>query len=119
MKKTLTALALLFASGSTMAAQMECMVDTAAFDNWSTGYCMSFEYTMDNNPNDAIWRVVGTTKPISSVIWSEAAAGCASTSTYCTKPVRPYREHVGKATVLYTDGTWTAVQATAYFETGF
>lgn len=119
MKKTLTALGLLLASGSTMAAQMECMVDTAAFDNWSAGYCMSLEYTMDNNPNDAIWRVVGTTKPISSVIWSEAAAGCASTSTYCSKPVQPYMEHVGKATVLYTDGTWTSVQATAYFETGF
>jgi hypothetical protein len=119
MKKTLTALALVLASGSTMAAQMECMVDTAAYDEWSAGYCSSFEYTMDNARNDAIWRIVGVTKTISSVMWQETTSGCDSNSTYCTKAIRPYRDHVGKATVLYTDGTYEVLQATANFETGF
>ena len=119
MKKTLTALALVLASGSSMAAQMECMVDTAAYDEWSVGHCENFEYTMDNKANDAIWRIVGVTKTISSVIWQETTSGCASNSTYCTKAIRPYRSYLGKATVLYTDGTYEVVQATARFETGF
>lgn len=119
MKKILTAVALLLASGSSMAAQMECMVDTAAYDQWSAGSCFSFEYTMDNAPNDAIWRIVDVTKTISSVIWQGTTSGCPSNATYCTKAIRPYREHLGKATVLYTDGTYEVVQATAQFETGF
>ena len=119
MKKTLTALAILLTSGSSMAAQMECMVDTAAYDEWSAGSCWGFEYTMDYATNDAIWRIVGTTKSISSVIWQEATSGCASNATYCTKAIRPYRQYLGKATVLYTDGTYEVVQASAQFETGF
>ena len=119
MKKTLTALALLLASGSSMAAQMECMVDTAAYDRWSTGGCWGFENTLDNAPNDALWRIVGVTKTISSVIWQETTSGCPSNATYCTKAIRPYQEHLGKATVLYTDGTYEVVQATAQFVTGF
>ncbi|MDP5138830.1 hypothetical protein ORJ04_23055, partial [Rheinheimera baltica] len=115
----LTALGLLMASGSTMAAQMECMVDTAAYDQWTAGYCDSFEYTMDNAKNDAIWRIVDTTKPIASIIWSEKTAGCAATATYCTKAIRPYTANKGKATILYTDGTYEIVQAIASFETGF
>lgn len=119
MKKTLTALGLLLATGSTMAAQMECMVDTAAYDEWSVGQCMGFEYTMDYAANDAIWRITNITKPVSSVIWSEKTTGCDSAATYCTKAIKPYIFHLGKATILYTDGTYEIVQATAQFETGF
>lgn len=118
MKKTLTALGLLFASGSTMAANMECMVDTELQNSWGVSHCFGFEYTMDQAPNNATWRVTNTTKPISSVIWSEKATGCASNSTFCTKSIRPFTFHVGKATILYTDGTYEIVQATAQFETG-
>ena len=70
MKKIIAA-GLLLLSGSAFSAQMECMVDTAAYDEWSVGQCMSFEYTMDYAPNDAIWRITNLTKPVSSVIWSE------------------------------------------------
>lgn len=119
MKRSIIALGIFLASGSAMAAQMECMVDTAAYDEWTEGHCMGFEYTMDNAPNDAIWRVVGTTKAVSSIIWSEKTAGCASNATYCTKSIRPYTFNRGKATILYTDGTYEIVQATANFETGF
>ena len=119
MKKTLTALGLLFASGSTMAAQMECMVDTANYDQWSTGECSSFEYTLDRKTNNAIWRIVDIQKPVASVIWSERTTGCSASATSCTKAIPPYSYHVGKATVLYTDGTYEILQATAQFETGF
>ncbi len=119
MKKTLLALITGLVTLPTLAAQMECMVDTAALDVWQVGDCPNFEYTLDNNTNTAIWRITGTTKTVSSVLWSDATAGCASNSQYCSKEIRPYREHVGKATILYTDGTWEAVQATASFETGY
>lgn len=119
MKKTLLSLVVGLLTLPAMAAQMECMVDTAAYDEWQVNHCPNFEYTMDNNTNKAIWRVTGTTKPVSSILWSETTAGCASNSQYCDKQIRPYQEHVGKATILYTDGTWEAVQATASFETGF
>ena len=117
--KQIIAAGLLLLSGSAFSAQMECMVDTAAYDEWSVGQCMSFEYTMDYAANDAIWRITNLTKPVSSVIWSEKTAGCDSTATYCTKAIKPYIFHLGKATILYTDGTYEVVQATAQFETGF
>lgn len=119
MKKMIAALVLLGASGSAFSAQMECYVDTAAYDEWSVGYCMSMEFTFDNAPNDAFWRIIGVTKPVASVIWSEATAGCASNSLYCNKSIRPYQDHLGKALILYTDSTWEEVSATARFETGF
>jgi hypothetical protein len=119
MKKTLSALLFAAAALPAMAAQMECMVDTAAYDYWQAGYCPNFESTLDNQPNTTLWRITDTTKSVASVLWSDATAGCASSSLYCTKDIRPYREHVGKAIILYSDGTWEAVQATAYFETGY
>lgn len=119
MKKILLPLVIAVLSLPAMAAQMECMVDTAAYDQWQAGDCPNFEYTLDNNANTAIWRVTGTTKPVSSVLWSETTAGCASNSQYCNKQIRPYKQYTGKATILYTDGTWEAVEATASFETGF
>ncbi len=119
MKRTLFALLVGVFGLPAMAAQMECMVDTAAYDEWQVGYCSNFEYTLDNNTNTAIWRITGTTKPVHSVLWSEKTTGCASNSLYCSKEIRPYQEHVGKATILYTDGTWEAVEATASFETGY
>ena len=99
------------------AATMQCMISGVA--SWSDGYCFGMEFTMDYNTNPASWRIAGATKPISSVIWADATAGCATTATSCTKPIRPYQEHLGSATILYSDGTWEAVQATAWFETGF
>lgn len=118
MKKTLSALALILASSSSFAANMECMVDTAGWDQWGEGYCFGMEFTFDRAPNDATWRITNLNKTISSVIWSEATQGCSSTATYCTKSIPPYAEFVGKATILYADGTWENVQATASFETG-
>ncbi|WP_240221235.1 hypothetical protein [Rheinheimera hassiensis] len=119
MKKTLTAVALLLASNSSMAAQMECMVDTDSLDTWQVSECTSFEYTLDRAVNNATWRIVNITKTISSVIWSERTTGCSSSATSCTKAIPPYSYHLGKATVLYTDGTYEILQATAQFETGF
>ena len=77
-----------------------------------------FENTLDYEKNDAYWQIVNVTKTISTVIWQEKTAGCDASSTYCTKAIRPYFDYVGKATILYTDGTYEVVQATASFETG-
>lgn len=118
MKKLLVAAALL-AAGSASAATMECMVDTAGWDEWSAGHCESFEYTMDKKANNAYWRITGINKTISSVIWSDKTTGCASSATECMKAIFPYRINKGTATILYVDGTYEIVSATASFETGF
>lgn len=101
------------------AAHMECYIDSPAYDEWQPDTCYLMEYTMDYNPNNAVWRVTGMTKPVSSILWSEATAGCTTAQQFCMKPITPYQTHVGKATILYTDGTWETVQAPAFFETGF
>ncbi len=117
MKKLFLPLILL--SGAASAASMECMVDTAAYDEWQVGYCSAMEFTFDNNTNLALWRITGVTKTVSQVLWSDATSGCAASALSCNKQIRPYHEHLGKATILYSDGTWEQVQATAHFETGF
>ncbi len=119
MKKMIAALALLGASGSAFSAQMECYVDTAAYDEWSVGYCMSMEFTFDNAPNDAFWRITGVTKVVSSVLWTDDTAGCSSASLECHKAIYPYQTYTGRAIILYADSSWEEVSATARFETGF
>lgn len=117
--KKIFAAGLLLLSGSAFSAQMECMVDTDSLDTWSVSECYGFEYTLDRKLNNAIWRIIDIQKPISSVLWSERTTGCSSSATTCTKAIPPYSFHLGKATILYTDGTYEVVQATAQFETGF
>lgn len=119
MKKRLTALLLTAVVLPLSAAQMECFIDTDAYDEWQVGSCSMMEYTMEHNPNNAVWRVTGINKAVSSILWSEATAGCTTTQEFCIQPIAPYQTHLGKATILYTDGTWEVVQASAYFETGF
>lgn len=117
MKKLLVPLVVGMMALPATAATMQCMV--SGVTTWKNNFCFGMEFTMDYNTNPASWRISNVTKPISSVIWSDATAGCATTATTCTKPIRPYQEHLGKATILYSDGTWEALQATANFETGF
>lgn len=119
MKKFIFALIISTFAFSANSAQMECMVDTAAYDQWGTGHCFSFEYTLDTASNVAIWRLKNVTKTISSVIWSDKTTGCSTSATQCSKAIRPYRTHTGTATILYTDNTWEVVSAVAEFETGF
>lgn len=119
MKKLLVPLVVGMMALPATAAQMECFIDTPAYDEWQTGSCYLMEYTMDYNPNSAVWRVTGMNKPVSSILWSEATAGCTTTQEFCIQPITPYQTHLGKATILYTDGNWEMVQAPAYFETGF
>ncbi len=95
------------------AATMQCMISGVA--SWSDGYCFGMEFTMDYNTNPASWRIVGATKPISSVTWVNATSGCASTATSCTKPIRPYQVHLVSATILYSDGTWEACSGNSFF----
>lgn len=116
-KLTLT---LLFCSISALsqAADMECMVDTIEVDHWSTGSCFSFEFTMDNNPNLAIWRIKGITKPVSEIIWMPSNSSCANNVRECRKMIRPYREYKMSAKILYADSTYETVSASAFFETG-
>lgn len=117
MKKLLVPLVVGMMALPATAATMQCMIDQAV--DWRGGHCIGVEFTFDYQTNPASWRISGVTKPISSVVWSDATAGCASTATTCTKPIHPYQTHLGKATILYSDGTWEVVQATALFETGF
>lgn len=117
MKKLVLGLTLL--SASAFAADMECMVDTANWDQWRTGSCFAMEFTMDNRPNTAYWRIINYHKTISSVVWEEKTAGCSSSSTQCSKSITPYQVHKGQALILYADGTWERVSANASFETGF
>ena len=117
MKKLLVPLVVGMMALPVTAATMQCMISGVV--SWKNNSCFGMEFTMDYNTNPASWRISGATKTISSVIWADTTAGCASTATSCTKPIHPYQQHLGSATILYTDGTWEAVQATAWFETGF
>jgi hypothetical protein len=117
MKKLLVPLVVGMMALPATAATMQCMI--SGIVSWTDGYCEGIEFTMDFQSHPASWRIAGATKPISSVIWSDATAGCAASATSCTKSIAPYQDHLGKATILYSDGTWEAVQASARFETGF
>ena len=44
MKKTLLSLVVGLLTLPAMAAQMECMVDTAAYDEWQVNHCPNFEW---------------------------------------------------------------------------
>jgi hypothetical protein len=117
MKKILVPLAVGMMALPAAAATMQCMINDVV--SWRNNRCRGVEMTLDHQTNLASWRINGATKAISSVIWSGVTASCPTTATSCTKAISPYEEHLGAATILYSDGTWEAVQATAWFETGF
>lgn len=70
MKKLLVPLVVGMMALPATAATMQCMISGVA--SWSDGYCFGMEFTMDYNTNPASWRIVGATKPISSVTWANA-----------------------------------------------
>ena len=113
----LTVISSLFISAN--AADMQCFVDTAAFDEPRIGNCPNIEFTFDNRPNTAVWQIINITKTIQEVIWQEATAGCSSSATTCSMSITPFQLHTGRAVILYTDGTFETVSAVASFETGF
>jgi hypothetical protein len=119
MKKILSVAAIIATglfSAQASATVMECFVDTQAYDHFTEGYCGA----IINNARSttAVFRVTGTSKPISSVIWSEKASSCGTSGTSCSITIYPFHEYTAKATVLYQDGTWEATSATASFEDG-
>lgn len=109
----------LFVSSFANAAALQCYIETDAWDVPTLGGCGALEYTFDNKPNPVVWSLVHVTKPVQSVIWSDATASCPVGSFSCTTSIFPYTLNTGKATILYSDMTWEVVQAEAWFETGF
>ena len=119
MKKLLQASVLIVSSviaSQAISAEMECYVDTQQFDNFTPSYCVSLVWGAQYA--DAIYRVSGANKAIDKVIWEGVASGKGCTGTSCTVSIRAFRPSTAKATVLYTDGTWESVSATAELENG-
>ena len=71
------------------------------------------------NQKPAYFRLTNVTKTISDIIWKKATSSCSSSSSNCQINIRPYRTYEGEATVLYSDGTYETLSASASFETGF
>jgi len=119
MKKVLTALGLLLSGAFSVHASadsMECYVDTQAYDKYTPNRCFALVYGQTNAT--AVFRVVGNGSAIDSVIWSNAASSCGTSGTSCSFQIRAFRSYKAEATILYTDGRWSKVAATASFEDG-
>ncbi len=106
-----------FTSFGSSAAQMECYVDTKAYDQFTPNRCFSMVW--GQRTSTAVFRVANTTKAISNIIWQDDASSCGSGSnTHCSFTVYSFQTYTGTATVLYADGTWEKVSAKASFEDG-
>jgi hypothetical protein len=120
MKKILQASLLCLSSVATsqaFSAEMECYIDTQAYDHYTANRC--FAMVWGARKATAVFRVSGANKDINTVIWSDKASSCgSSTSTSCSFSIGPFAPHKASATVLYSDGSWEKVSATASFEDG-
>ncbi|MBB1384550.1 hypothetical protein H5119_03105 [Pseudoalteromonas sp. SG45-5] len=119
MKTTLISMGIVLASifsAQASADQMECYVDTQAYDQFTPNHCSALIY--GKNKATAVFRVIGNGSDIDSVVWSNAASSCGVSGTSCSFSIRSFRGYKAEATVLYTDGTWSKVSATASFEDG-
>ncbi|MBU2970049.1 hypothetical protein KO527_11870 [Pseudoalteromonas sp. C2R02] len=99
-----------------MAANMQCYVDTQAYDHFTADHCEALIFGA--NKATAVFRIVGASKPIDSVIWKDAAKSCGTSGTFCSVSIRAFRTNKATATILYSDGTWGSASATASFEDG-
>ncbi|ASP37817.1 hypothetical protein CHH28_03620 [Bacterioplanes sanyensis] len=119
MKKLLAASAFIvggFFSAYASADHMECLVDTRAHDQYTPNTCFGLVYGASTAT--AVFRVVGNGSNIDSVQWSGAAKSCGTSGTSCAVDIRPFRGHRAEALILYSNGTWSKVSATAFFEDG-
>ncbi|ALQ06649.1 MULTISPECIES: hypothetical protein [Pseudoalteromonas] len=103
-------------SAQASADQMECYIDTQAYDQYTANYCSALIY--GKSKATAVFRVVGNGSDIDSVVWSNAASSCGVSGTSCSFSIKSFRGYKAEATVLYTNGTWSKVSATASFEDG-
>lgn len=110
---------LLLMAGTASAANMECKVSTTDNHGWSS-YCFGQNFKFNYVPVNTTFRIQNLAAPVSSVLWQGAVvSSCAATATSCTVKISPYQEHQVSAVVLYSNGTYETVSATALFETGF
>jgi hypothetical protein len=110
---------LLLMAGAASAANMECKVGTQQNDGWSSS-CFGMNYNFNYVPVNTTFRIQNLAAPVASVIWQGSlASACAATATSCTVKAQPYQENTVSAIVLYSNGTYESVSATAWFETGF
>ena len=119
MKKILTTAALIgcaIFSAQASADKMECYVDTQAYDQYTGGRC--FAMVFGARSATAVFRVVGNGSNIDSVQWSGAASSCGTRGTSCSFQIRPFRPYTAEALILYSNGTWSKVSATASYEDG-
>lgn len=103
-------------SAQASADQMECFVDTQAYDQFTANHCTALIY--GKTETTAVFRVIGDGADIDSVIWSNAASSCGTSGTSCSFKIKAFKLNKAEATILYTDGRWSKVSATASFEDG-
>ncbi len=101
-------------TGSALSSEMQCFVDTLAYDTFTSGGCLS---AAPARVTSAVFKV-SSNNSISSIIWTGDASGqCATTDMTCSIDIRQYSSKNVGATVLYSDGTWESVpQITAWYE---
>lgn len=100
-------------------AELECIVETMAYDQPGIGFCESFWFPWTGtNPTTAVFNVVGLTPGGNyEFFWSES--GCGNTSS-CSRSIRTDHPVTVTVTILdHSTSTFKQVSATAYYWDAF
>lgn len=90
--------------------KIKCYVDTPAYDVYTYNFCgnagwartTTAVFTIENVPSGA------------TIAWSNS--NCSSTNNTCFIPIRQYQSISVTANVLQSNGSYTTVSATAFYE---
>ncbi|MEW5248547.1 hypothetical protein [Microbulbifer discodermiae] len=94
---------------------MECFVDTALYDEYATPICWGLETRPDRLTTNANFRIRNVPSDF-TILWSDDR--CSSDRNVCILRIRVYRPITLEAVVLdNSNGTFTSVSATAFYET--
>lgn len=117
-------------AGDLSGAQLECYVDTIAFDVPQAGWCQSvWTPGIASNPSGAYFNVTGLPAGNYSYVWTDletgrAPSGCGNSPGWCGVPIATETRGDGEARmrVVVTDlatGAQRTLDATAYFWDGY
>jgi hypothetical protein len=109
-------------AGDVSAAELNCLVDTYAYDYPSVGECYGgWTPSTATNPTQAVFQVIGLPAGSYTYYWTDMTTGqvgvCATTSSTCFRSIRVGRSKTVRATVIdNATGASKTVFATAYYE---
>ncbi len=109
-------------AGDVSNAQLNCYVDTYAFDYPSIGECYGgWTPSTASNPTQAVFQVVGLPAGSYTYYWTDMTTGqvgvCATSAGTCLRSIRVGRSKTLRVAVIdNATGASKTISATAYFE---